>query len=256
MSHTKDNQIIRYAYGSGLYGRNDQVILAGTPLLETEHQLFGNITKSLVELVFHVFEYRHQANHGQFARDLGKSTSLIELLLSLYSKPIISSILARADIVRTVDGFKIIELNLGIRLLRCRSSVRVWMLSTARQSRGILSSSAPVGAPLREFWLKPWRPVICLGRLIGPNVMVSSKAGSYTCSTVPMACPLLSMKRMRTCHMFSRGIGTGGWAKRWIRTNSWGSAPSIYLPSASASVLTVKETARHSGRPPAGYSPA
>ncbi|UQB77118.1 hypothetical protein KI429_18095 [Pseudomonas shirazica] len=113
MSHTKDNQIIRYAYGSGLYGRNDQVILAGTPLLETEHQLFGNITKSLVELVFHVFEYRHQANHGQFARDLGKSTSLIELLLSLYSKPIISSILARADIVRTVDGFKIIELNLG-----------------------------------------------------------------------------------------------------------------------------------------------
>lgn len=113
MSHAKDNQIVRYAYGSGLYGRNDQVILAGTPLLKTEHQLFGRMTRSLVELVFHVFEHRHQANHGQFARDLGKSTSLIELLLSLSLKPIMSSILARADIVRTVDGFKIIELNLG-----------------------------------------------------------------------------------------------------------------------------------------------
>jgi len=71
------------------------------------------MTKSLVELVFHVFECRHQANHEQFARGLGKSKSLIELLLSLSSKPIMSSILARADIVRTDDGFKIIELNLG-----------------------------------------------------------------------------------------------------------------------------------------------
>ncbi|WP_409488814.1 hypothetical protein ACK1U3_05140 [Pseudomonas promysalinigenes] len=113
MSHAKDNQIIRYAYRSGLYGRNDQVILTGTPLLETEHQLFGRMTTSLVELVFHVFEHRYQADHGQFGRALGKSTSLIELLLSLSSRPIMSSILARADIVLTADGFKIIELNLG-----------------------------------------------------------------------------------------------------------------------------------------------
>ncbi|WP_173887666.1 MULTISPECIES: TylF/MycF/NovP-related O-methyltransferase [Pseudomonas] len=55
-----------------------------------------------------------------------------------------------------------------------------------------------------------------------------------------MDCPLLSVKRMRTCHMFSRGIGSGGRAKRWIRINSWRSAPNIYLPIPSERIKILK----------------
>lgn len=113
MPHAMDKGIIEYAFGSGLYDRNDQVILAGTPLSESEHQMFGRMTQNLVELVFRVFEHRHLASNVNFGRCLGKPAALIELLASLSPGQISPSILARADIVRTSEGFKIIELNLG-----------------------------------------------------------------------------------------------------------------------------------------------
>lgn len=116
MPHSMNPAIAAYAYGSGLCGQNDQVIVAGTPLDETEHQLFAHLTQSLVELVFHAFRARHQSDPVAFAQRLGKPAWQVQLLLSLSAQQISPAIFARADIVRTVEGFKLIELNLGTQI--------------------------------------------------------------------------------------------------------------------------------------------
>lgn len=155
MAQNMDNLLIRYAYESKLYGFNDKVILAGTPLSEDEHQLFGSITRRLVDLVFYAFEKRYGADHLEFGRGLGKSEELIKLLLSLSPGIISSSILARADIVRTAEGFKLIELNLG------------------SQIGGMYYGSLPrlVGFAQQHDVLKGWCEYV-LNRLDEPGSMV------------------------------------------------------------------------------------
>ncbi|MDN6875431.1 hypothetical protein QO209_23575 [Pseudomonas citronellolis] len=113
MPITINRRLIEYAYSSGLYSKNDRVILAGTPLTETEHQLLGDITRRFTDLVFKVFEQTHRSSYNSFGQQLGKPRSLIELITSLSLDGISRAILARGDIIRTSEGFKIIELNLG-----------------------------------------------------------------------------------------------------------------------------------------------
>lgn len=116
MPYTMNKRIVEYAYGSGLFGRHDRVILAGTPLTEIEHQALGDITRRFTDLVFKVFEQAHGSCYSSFGQRLGKPKALTELIVSLSPDGISRSILARGDIVRTAEGFKIIELNLGTQI--------------------------------------------------------------------------------------------------------------------------------------------
>ncbi|NER59691.1 glutathionylspermidine synthase family protein [Pseudomonas sp. MAFF212428] len=108
-----NDRLIECAYGSGLYAHSDRLILAGATLSAQEHRQLGEITATLTRLVVTVFEREFAANLHDFGARLGKPPATMALLEALSDGGLDASIFARADIVRSADGFKLIELNLG-----------------------------------------------------------------------------------------------------------------------------------------------